>query len=256
MNNDRRRFLKTSLLGSAAVVAGSACTTEVATEAKSEAWKPMSILILGGTGFIGPHMVREALRRGHEVSLFNRGRTNNELFPDLELLVGDRNNGLDALEGGKWDAVVDNSGYVPRHVEDSAKLLAPIVSHYLYVSTISVYGDLSQPIDEDTAVGTLADETVEEVTGETYGPMKAMCVKNGCFHKSVLIERLFYVRPTSADRVTVPIGSLTGRCALCTVEKCFGQVRLMTISRLSMSVILRISQLTAWSRKSSARSTR
>ena len=177
MKNDRRRFLKTSLLGGAAVVAG--CTTDVAMDAETKAdpWKPLRILILGGTGFIGPHMVREALRRGHDVSLFNRGRTNNELFPDLELLVGDRNNGLEALEGGKWDVVVDNSGYVPRQVEDSARLLAPIVSHYLFVSTISVYGDFSKPINEDTAVGTMDDETVEEVTGETFGPMKAMCEK-------------------------------------------------------------------------------
>ena len=75
--------------------------------------------------------VREALRRGHEVSLIHRGRTNNELFPDLELLVGDRNGGLDSLKGGSWDVVIDNSGYVPRHVEDSAKLLGSVVSHYL-----------------------------------------------------------------------------------------------------------------------------
>ncbi len=175
MNNDRRRFLKTGLLGGAAVAAG--CAPEASTDAEVHAdpWRPIHILILGGTGFIGPHMVREALRRGHDVSLFNRGRTNNELFPDLELLIGDRNGGLDSLEGGKWDAVVDNSGYVPRHVEDSAKLLASAVSHYLYISTISVYGDMSKPIDEDTAPATMEDESVEEVTGETYGPMKALC---------------------------------------------------------------------------------
>jgi 2'-hydroxyisoflavone reductase len=175
MNNTRRRFLKTGLLGSAAVAAG--CTAEISMDEGSEAepWRPLRILILGGTGFIGPHMVREALRRGHEVELFNRGRTDSELFPDLKLLVGDRDNGLVALEGGSWDVVVDNSGYVPRHVEDSARLLAPVVSHYLYISTISVYGDFSSPIDEDTAVGTLEDETSEEVTGGSYGPLKALC---------------------------------------------------------------------------------
>ena len=194
MKNDRRQFLKTSLLGSAAVVAG--CTTEVAMDVQTTAdpWKPMRILILGGTGFIGPHMVREALRRGHEVSLFNRGRTNNELFPDLELLVGDRNNGLDALAGGSWDVVVDNSGYVPRQVEDSARLLAPIVAHYVYISTISVYSDFSKPIDEDTAVGTMEDETVEEVTGETYGPMKALCEKR--VRSIVGTDRTTILRPT------------------------------------------------------------
>lgn len=175
MNNTRRRFLKSGLLGGAAVAAG--CSTEVSIDSAidDDAWRQLRILILGGTGFIGPHMVKEALRRGHEVELFNRGRTDSELFPDLKLHVGDRNDGLDALEGGQWDVVVDNSGYVPRHVEDSAKLLSPAVAHYLYISTISVYGDLSKPVNEDTAFGTMDDETIEEVTGETYGPLKALC---------------------------------------------------------------------------------
>lgn len=175
MNNDRRRFLKTSLLGGVAVAAG--CTPEAATEQQQapQPITPLKILVLGGTGFIGPHMVREALRRGHEVSLFNRGRTNNELFPDLELFKGDRNNGLQSLEGGKWDVVVDNSGYVPRQVEDSARLLSAVVSHYLYVSTISVYAVSPAPITESSPLETMEDETVEEVTGETYGPMKALC---------------------------------------------------------------------------------
>lgn len=175
MNNDRRRFLKTSLLGGVAVAAG--CTPEALTEQQQapQPITPLKILVLGGTGFIGPHMVREALRRGHEVSLFNRGRTNNELFPDLELFKGDRNNGLQSLEGGKWDVVVDNSGYVPRQVEDSARLLSAVVSHYLYVSTISVYAVSPAPITESSPLETMEDETVEEVTGETYGPMKALC---------------------------------------------------------------------------------
>lgn len=194
MNSTRRRFLKTGLLGSAAVATG--CTTEVSVdeEVTAETWRPLRILILGGTGFIGPHMVREALRRGHEVELFNRGRTDSALFPDLKLLVGDRNSGLDALEGGSWDVVVDNSGYVPRHVEDSARLLAPVVSHYLYISTISVYGDFSKPIDEDTAVGTLDDEAVEEVTGETYGPLKALCEQRVI--SEVGADRTTVLRPT------------------------------------------------------------
>jgi 2'-hydroxyisoflavone reductase len=194
MNNDRRRFLKTSLLGGAAVAAG--CTPETASEsaAKAEAAEPMNILILGGTGFIGPHMVREALRRGHEVSLFNRGRTNNELFPDLKLYKGDRNNGLQSLEGGKWDVVVDNSGYVPRHVEDSARLLSSVVSHYLYVSTISVYAVSPAPITEDSPLATMDDETVEEVTGETYGPMKALCEQRVTAELGA--DRTTIVRPT------------------------------------------------------------
>lgn len=194
MNNNRRRFLKSGLLGGAAIAAG--CTTETVDQvsATSEPARALRILILGGTGFIGPHMVKEALRRGHEVELFNRGRTDSELFPDLKLHVGDRNGGLDALQGGSWDVVVDNSGYVPRFVEDSARMLAPVVSHYLYISTISVYGDFSKPIDEDTAVGTLEDETIEEVTGETYGPLKALCEER--VMAEVGVDRTTVLRPT------------------------------------------------------------
>jgi 2'-hydroxyisoflavone reductase len=135
----------------------------------------LDILVLGGTGYIGPHMVREALARGHTVSLFNRGRTNSNLFPDLTKYVGDRDNGLDSLEGGKWDAVIDNSGYVPRHVEDSARLLKSAISQYLYVSSISVYADFSKPLDESSPVATIEDESTEEITNESYGPLKALC---------------------------------------------------------------------------------
>lgn len=194
MANTRRSFIKAGLLGGA--VAATGCTAEVSGEAEDtrKAWQPLRILVLGGTGFIGPHMVREMLRRGHAVSLFNRGRTNSDLFPDLELYVGDRNNGLQSLEGGDWDVVVDNSGYVPRHVADSARLLAPVVSHYLFVSTISVYGDFSAPIDEDSPLATMPDETVEEVTGETYGPMKALCEKRVL--EAMGEERTTILRPT------------------------------------------------------------
>ncbi len=194
MNNNRRRFLKSSLLGGAAIAAGCSAEVSIDREVANGSAQNFRILVLGGTGFIGPHMVKEALRRGHTVELFNRGRTNSELFPDLKLHVGDRNNGLDALEGGQWDTVIDNSGYVPRHVEDSARLLASAVSHYLYISTISVYGEFSKPIDEDTAVGTLEDESVEEVTGGTYGPLKALCEQRVV--TEVGTDRSTILRPT------------------------------------------------------------
>lgn len=216
MNNDRRRFLKASLLGGAAVAAG--CTPEAAPEQEEapQAFTPLKILVLGGTGFIGPHMVREALRRGHEVSLFNRGRTNNELFPDLKLYKGDRNSGLQSLEGGNWDVVVDNSGYVPRHVEDSARLLSSVVSHYLYVSTISVYAVSPAPITEESPLATMEDETVEEVTGETYGPMKGLCEQRVL--TEVGADRTTILRPTyicgpgdRTDRYTYwPVRTLRG----------------------------------------------
>lgn len=172
MSTTRRDFLKTSAAVSGALGLGLyGCTG-----GGGDAVQPMRILILGGTGFIGPHQVRIAQERGHTLTLFNRGRTNPGLFPDLETLVGDRDGNLTALEGRDWDVVLDNSGYVPRHVRDSAQLLKDHANHYLFVSTLSVFADFSQNnMDETASVGTLDDPTVEEVTGETYGPLKALC---------------------------------------------------------------------------------
>lgn len=156
--------------------------------------EPLKILILGGTGYIGPHMVREALRRGHDVSLFNRGRTDDDMFPDLQTFIGDRNNQLDALKGHEWDAVIDNSGYVPRHVADSARLLSDAASHYLFVSSISAYASFRVANHEDSPLATMPDESVEEVTGETYGPMKALCEKMAATEFGE--DRLTVLRPT------------------------------------------------------------
>lgn len=194
MDKNRRRFIRASLLGGAALSAGSIPQTQAADPEVTAPADRLSILVLGGTGFIGPHMVREALRRGHGVTLFNRGRTNDALFPDLELLKGDRNNGLAALEGRAWDVVIDNSGYVPRHVADSARLLSGAAAHYLYVSTISVYGSFSDPIDEDSPLAPIGDESIEEVTNETYGPLKALCEKRAA--EEFGEDRLTILRPT------------------------------------------------------------
>src|SRR5262245_558642 len=98
-------------------------------------------LILRGTNFIGPHMIEALLAHGHTVTLFNRGKTHAELFPQLEKLRGDRDGHLEALTGRKWDAVIDPSGFVPRLVRASAELLAPNVGHYVFISSISVYPD-------------------------------------------------------------------------------------------------------------------
>lgn len=135
----------------------------------------MKLLVLGGTKFLGRHLVETALARGDEVTLFNRGKHNPEIFPEAEKLRGDRDGGLDVLRGRRWDAVVDTSGYVPRVVRASAELLADAVDFYAFVSSMSVYADFSQPNDEDSPLATLEDESVEEVTGETYGPLKALC---------------------------------------------------------------------------------
>ena len=166
---NRREFLRTTAAAAGAVGLGVYGPLACAGPA------PMDILVLGGTGFIGPHMVRYAVSRGHTVTLFNRGRTNTHLFPELEKLVGDRDGDLAALEGRRFDAVIDNSGYVPRHVRDSAELLADS-GRYLFVSSISAYKDLTpNGITEDYEVGRLDDPTVEEVNGQTYGPLKALC---------------------------------------------------------------------------------
>lgn len=192
MTKNRREFLKASALASAALAAGLPKVSAAGDDKKAS--KPLSILILGGTGFIGPHMVREALRRGHSVTLFNRRRTNNALFPDLETIKGDRADDLTGLEGRSWDAVIDNSGYVPRHVENSARLLAPNVGYYLYISTVAVYADFTRVNDENAPLATLEDESIEEVTRQTYGPLKALCEKR--VTAEIDSDRLSIIRPT------------------------------------------------------------
>ena len=136
----------------------------------------MKLLVLGGTVFLGRHLVDSALARGHEVTLFNRGQRNPDLYPNLEKLRGNRDGDMEALKGRTWDAVLDTSGYIPRIVGDSAKLLADSVKLYMFISTISVYSDFTKPdFNEETATGKLEDESVEEITGATYGPLKALC---------------------------------------------------------------------------------
>jgi 2'-hydroxyisoflavone reductase len=134
----------------------------------------MRLLILGGTAFLGPELVEAARARGHAITLFNRGKTNPGLFPELEKLHGDRDGQLDALRGRTWDAVIDTSGYVPRVVRQSAELLAPAVERYLFISTISVYADgLKAPITEGSALATAPDPRTEDVRAH-YGALKAL----------------------------------------------------------------------------------
>jgi 2'-hydroxyisoflavone reductase len=132
----------------------------------------MHILVLGGTQFLGRHVVDAALERDHEVTLFNRGQTRPELFPDVEKLHGDRDGDLDALRGRSFDAVVDTSGYVPRIVGETLDALGD-VGHYTFVSSISVYADLSTPPTESSALLELAEPTEE--WREAYGELKVLC---------------------------------------------------------------------------------
>ena len=156
--------------------------------------KPLRILMLGGTGFLGPHTVEAAIARGHTVTLFNRGITEDRkggIFPDLEKRYGNRDpekhadekdptspKGLTELREGEWDAVVDTSGYVPRIVRASASLLAPRCGQYLFISSVSVYkSDTVKGADESDPVGTISDPSVETMGAsfENYGPLKALC---------------------------------------------------------------------------------
>ena len=131
------------------------------------------MLVLGGTQFLGRHVVEAALERGHAITLFNRGQTSPQLFPELEKLRGDRDGDLGALAGRDFDAVVDTSGYVPRIVRETIDALGE-VGHYTFVSTMSVYSEEARDQGEEGAVAQLPEET-EEVRFDTYGPLKALC---------------------------------------------------------------------------------
>ncbi len=136
----------------------------------------MHILILGGTVFYGRHLTETALRRGHHVTLFNRGIHGPELFPEANHVRGDRDGGIQALRGISFDAVVDTSGQIPRTVGDSAALLKDAVGHYTFISSLSVYSDVSQRgVDESGRVDRLENPEEERLTNETYGPMKVAC---------------------------------------------------------------------------------
>jgi 2'-hydroxyisoflavone reductase len=167
----------------------------------------LRVLIFGGTGFLGPHFV-EALRAGgHQVTLFNRGKSNPGLFKDLETLIGDRDGKLDALKGRDWDVVIDDSGYVPRIVKLSVDLLKDHVRHYIFVSSISVYGTFPKPgLDEDDSVARPPDPKIEEVNGKTYAGLKAGCeqVVEGAFgSRSTIVRPHIVVGPgDSTDRFT------------------------------------------------------
>jgi 2'-hydroxyisoflavone reductase len=176
----RRRFLKLSGGSALALAAGS---TSLFAE---KAVKPLRILILGGTGFTGPYQVRYALSRGHKVTTFNRGKTHpGELPAEVEQLIGDRNGKLDALKNRQWDVVIDNPTTLPAWVRDAAQILKGNVERYVFISTISVYGEVKTGVDENapTEKYTGADpykETLEAMKAsgyKTYGPLKALSEK-------------------------------------------------------------------------------
>ncbi len=135
------------------------------------------MLVLGGTKFLGRAAVEAALARGHEVTLFNRGETNPELFPEAEKLRGDRSSDLGALAGREWDAALDPSGYIPADVRLSATTLADRVGHYVFISSVSVYASQAQANDEDAPLAELGDLPDDRLTEDysNYGALKALC---------------------------------------------------------------------------------
>jgi len=149
------------------------------------------LLLLGGPRFLGRALADAALERGHELTFFNRGRTNPDLYMQVERIVGDRTSDLTALDGRGWDAVVDTCGYLPDVVRASAEALAES-GRYCFVSSVSVYADFSVVNDEDSRVTELGDLPAHEVTEETYGPLKALCEDAV---REVFGERALVVRP-------------------------------------------------------------
>ena len=168
----------------------------------------MRLLVLGGTRLLGRAAVEAALARGHEVTLFNRGETNPELFPEAEKLRGDRTADLSPLEGREWDAVLDPSGYIPSVVRASAEALADATGHYLFVSSVSVYASLAQPVDEHSPVAELGDLPDDKLTDDysNYGALKALCEQTVA---EVFAERQASVRPGLIVGAHDPTGRFT-----------------------------------------------
>ena len=185
MSTSRRDFLKTSAaasgalgLGLAPTLAGTASAQPAAGQPPARAPRPLRILILGGTGFIGPHQVNYARARGHTVTLFNRGRTNPGLFPDVEKLQGDRAvNDYKSLQGRDWDVVIDNPTTYPRWVREAGAVLKGHAKQFVFVSTISVYAASDTPGADETAAlatTTTPDDEDPAKRNQLYGPLKAL----------------------------------------------------------------------------------
>lgn len=181
---DRREFLAASALG---------MTLALTQRVHAQTKYPLKLLIMGGTGFLGPHIVEAAIKRGHTMTLFNRGKTHPALFPNLEKLHGDRKNDMKALEGRKWDAVIDTSAYIPADVTRSTTLLGSNVNQYLLISTVSVYAKIDKPgLDESAPLATTNEPDAEKVTNDNYGALKALCESAA---QKVMPGRVTVIRP-------------------------------------------------------------
>jgi 2'-hydroxyisoflavone reductase len=212
MTTSRRRLLQYSL-SAASLLALAPGALAAPRPTKKGPTQKKRILVLGGTGFLGPAVVTAAQARGHQLTLFNRGKTRPDLFPGVEKLRGDRDpnkeEGLKALEGRRWDAVIDNSGYYPRMVGASARLLAPNVKQYVFISSVSAYASDARPHEDESApTKTLADPTVETMgpNAENYGGLKRLCeqeVEKALPRGATIVRPGFIVGPEDrSDRFT------------------------------------------------------
>ncbi len=153
----------------------------------------MKLLVVGGTVFLGRAVVDAALAAGHDVTMANRGTSNPDLYPEVDRLVVDRDGDLGALESGSWDAVVDTCGYVAARTRSVAEVLKDRVGHYTFISTVSVYADMSKPgVDVDAPLAATDEPDAPAVTNENYGPLKAICEQ---IVRDVYGERACIVRP-------------------------------------------------------------
>jgi 2'-hydroxyisoflavone reductase len=184
----RRTFLKTAAVASGALLAGLRPLHAHGTAPGAP--RALNLLILGGTGFIGPHMVRYAVERGHKVSIFTRGRRAADLPASVEHLVGDRNGQLGALAGRTWDAVIDSQATNPEWLRQSTALLKGAAGQYLFVSSTHVYYPYRDvPIDESTRVRM----SMEEESADNYGVQKAQSEQ---LARDAFGDRAIVVRPT------------------------------------------------------------
>lgn len=183
MATTRRQFLQTSAaagsmigLGALAHMAGAQIAEGASSSAGGDEMKKKTMLILGGTGFLGPYLVESALKAGYEVTLFNRGKSDPGLFPELETLIGDREKGeLDALKDRKWDVAIDTWSFGPNVIEDASAILKDNVGHYTFISTISVYSDNSiVNMDESGPLATIPEGEKDIYQWKYYGPLKVL----------------------------------------------------------------------------------
>ena len=195
MKSSRREFILKSGAAAAALGLGMSYANSSTNKKIKKAKKSLKILILGGTAFTGPHLIKHAMDRGHSISIFNRGKTkptvHKAMFDKVEQLIGDRNDNLEALKGRQWDAVIDNYAVYPRWVRQATDILKGNVDTYLFTSTLSVHESFSKRgLNEDDPVGTTDTPDLEDMS--LYGPLKALSEQVA---RDAFKERAIIVRP-------------------------------------------------------------